>query len=260
MSSLHRALSCGHHAKACVGGQSSCGQSAHGLWQALRGRMAFLQVPSPVRSPALVQRQRPGKRKVSVTKMMMTYSCVLCTDSLTGSGPYSRFRLDRRGGDSIHLLEANDMSPPLSSGFYTPVHHSTSPGYSCCPLGAQTKWGQEGVKGGKSETAYFIQPPPLTPSTGMNHAVFSYSPIGTVHHPFVLLFPREQGPACESSVAPSEKMLGSPGAQGWRERRRHVGCRRLRAGTLTPDHGIGCPSEEDVMRAPYKTGKHRGPK
>lgn len=50
------------------------------------------------------------------------------------------------------------------------------------------------------------------------------------------------------------------GTQGWREGRRHAGCRGLQAAALTPDHGIGCTSEEDMMKASYRTGKHRGPK
>lgn len=96
------------------------------------------------------------------------------------------------------------MSPPLSSGFHTPVHslHFTL-GAAAAFRELDLNGGREGeglfffFKGESLQTAYFIQPSPLTPSPGMNHALFLVpggGGAGASAFPFVLLFPREQGP------------------------------------------------------------------
>lgn len=88
------------------------------------------------------------------------------------------------------------MSPPLSSGFHTPVHslHFTL-GAAAAFRELDLNGGREGeglfffFKGESLQTAYFIQPSPLTPSPGMNHALFLVpGGGGLVHQPSLLSF------------------------------------------------------------------------
>lgn len=89
------------------------------------------------------------------------------------------------------------MSPPLSSGFHTPVHslHFTL-GAAAAFRELDLNGGREGeglfffFKGESLQTAYFIQPSPLTPSPGMNHALFLVPGAGggLVHQPSLLSF------------------------------------------------------------------------
>lgn len=118
------------------------------------------------------------------------------------------------------------MSPPLSSGFHTPVHslHFTL-GAAAAFRELDLNGGREGeglfffFKGESLQTAYFIQPSPLTPSPGMNHALFLVPGGGgggwCISLPFCPSLSQGAGAsssACENRVTPGRRCWASGGS------------------------------------------------